>query len=196
MIHETFQGSVRVTTLKKGELQTETTNNFLTLPLEIPPPPLFKDEEEKNIIPQVPIFTLLKKYDGETETHDVRTGTDKKFQIIKLPKYLIIHYKRFTKNNFFVEKNPTIVNFPLINLDLKDCLTEEAQKNLKTATKFNLLANIVHDGEATKGAFRVHVLEKSSNTWFELQDLDVKKVQPQILGLSETYVQIYERVGG
>lgn len=27
--------------------------------------------------------------------------------------------KRFIKNNFFMEKNPTIVTFPLIDLDLK-----------------------------------------------------------------------------
>lgn len=32
----------------------------------------------------------------------------------------MIHIKRFTKNDFFVEKNPTIVNFPIKNLDLSD----------------------------------------------------------------------------
>ena len=30
--------------------------------------------------------------------------------------------KRFTRNNFFVEKNPTIVNFPVKNLELKDII--------------------------------------------------------------------------
>ena len=38
------------------------------LSLEIPPPPLFKDEQEKNIIPQKPIYELLSKYDGRTIT--------------------------------------------------------------------------------------------------------------------------------
>ena len=28
--------------------------------------------------------------------------------------------RRFTKNNFFIEKNPTIVNFPVKNLKLQD----------------------------------------------------------------------------
>jgi U4/U6.U5 tri-snRNP-associated protein 2 len=37
----------------------------------------------------------------------------KRFQILELPDYLIVHIKRFTKNRFFVEKNPTIVNFPV-----------------------------------------------------------------------------------
>lgn len=36
-------------------------------------------------------------------------------------RYLIFHLARFTKNNFYVEKNPTIVNFPVKNLELKDC---------------------------------------------------------------------------
>ena len=42
--------------------------------------------------------------------------------LTRLPKYLIMHVKRFTKNNFFMEKNPTIVNFPVKNLELKDVI--------------------------------------------------------------------------
>jgi hypothetical protein len=33
-----------------------------------------------------------------------------------------VQFKRFTKNNFFIEKNPTLVTFPVKNLDLKDAL--------------------------------------------------------------------------
>jgi U4/U6.U5 tri-snRNP-associated protein 2 len=39
---------------------------FLMLTLDLPPPPLFQDVIEKNIIPQVDIFSLLAKYDGRT----------------------------------------------------------------------------------------------------------------------------------
>lgn len=35
------------------------------LSLDLPPPPLFQDE--RNIIPQVPLFELLNKFDGVTE---------------------------------------------------------------------------------------------------------------------------------
>lgn len=31
-------------------------------------------------------------------------------------------FKRFTKNNFFIEKNPTLVTFPVKNLDLREAL--------------------------------------------------------------------------
>lgn len=29
--------------------------------------------------------------------------------------------QRFTKNNWYLEKNPTIVTFPLTNLEMRDC---------------------------------------------------------------------------
>lgn len=44
----------------------------------------------------------------------------KRFQLTKLPPYLIFCIKRFTKNNFFVEKNPTIVNFPITYVNYKN----------------------------------------------------------------------------
>lgn len=83
--------------------------------LNIPQNPLYKDETEKSVIPHIPIYNLLKKYDGETLTDG------KIFRIKKLPKFLIFHLERFTNNNFYLEKNPTIVSFPLNNFDLKNC---------------------------------------------------------------------------
>lgn len=43
-----------------------TVSPFLFLALDLPPPPLFQDAIEKNIIPQVNIHTVLAKYDGKT----------------------------------------------------------------------------------------------------------------------------------
>lgn len=39
---------------------------FLFLAVDLPPPPLFQDTIEKNIIPQVSIHSVLAKYDGVT----------------------------------------------------------------------------------------------------------------------------------
>ncbi len=85
IIYQVFQGEVQVTTEtpKKDEKKEETkpegifslgfpsltlldmefttstkTAPFLFLSLEIPPTPLFKDEQEKNIIPQVAILSV------------------------------------------------------------------------------------------------------------------------------------------
>lgn len=62
----------------------------------------------------------MKKFDGKNFIEEPVTCIKKKYRITKLPKYLIIHIKRFHKNDYFLEKNPTIVNFPIKNLDLSD----------------------------------------------------------------------------
>lgn len=69
----------------------------------------------------MPIFEILKKYDGQRIHDDIKNGR-RKYRLTRLPKYMVLHMKRFTKNNFFIEKNPTIVNFPVKNLELKDII--------------------------------------------------------------------------
>ena len=91
---------------------------FLFLALDLPAAPLFQDLNEKKIIPQVPLSTILAKFDGES-TQEIGP-TLKRHHLTRLPPYLILHIKRFTKNNFVEEKNPTIVNYPMA-IDLKDC---------------------------------------------------------------------------
>ncbi len=70
---------------------------------------------------QVPIFQLLSKFNGETVTDDIRAGR-RRFRIMRLPPYLGLQMRRMTKNNFFVEKNATLVTFPVRGLDLRDCI--------------------------------------------------------------------------
>lgn len=70
---------------------------------------------------QVPIYELLRKFDGGRVHDDIKAGR-RRYRLTRLPTYLTLHMKRFTKNNFFWEKNPTIVNFPVRNLELRDIL--------------------------------------------------------------------------
>ncbi|KAJ8466054.1 hypothetical protein OPV22_028606 [Ensete ventricosum] len=168
---------------------------FLMLGLDLPPPPLFKDAMEKNIIPQVPLFNILKKFDGETVTEVVRPCIARmRYRVTRLPKYLILHMRRFTKNNFFIEKNPTLVNFPVKNLELKDYIPLPPPKvKKKLRSKYDLIANIVHDGKPGEGCYRVFVQRKSEELWYEMQDLHVTETLPQMVALSEAYMQIYEQ---
>lgn len=90
---------------------------------------------------QVPIFDLLKKFDGQHTSDDIKAGR-RRFRLTKLPSYLVLHIKRFTKNNFFVEKNPTIVNFPVKNLELRDIVPVPAGKPAGCVTR--LLLHTIH----------------------------------------------------
>jgi U4/U6.U5 tri-snRNP-associated protein 2 len=64
-------------------------------------------------------MNILAKFDGTTITDDIRAGR-RRFRLTRLPRFLNLHVRRFTKNNFFIEKNPTLVTFPVKNLELKD----------------------------------------------------------------------------
>ncbi len=80
----------------------------------------------------------------------------------------------------------------LRNVDLRELLTEQAQQT-NPNTVYDLIANIVHDGDPNKGTYRVHILHKGSGTWYEMQDLHVVDVLPQMITLSEAYIQIWEQ---
>mmetsp|Transcript_43354 Transcript_43354/g.130013 ORF Transcript_43354/g.130013 Transcript_43354/m.130013 type:complete len:540 (-) Transcript_43354:664-2283(-) len=197
VITQCFQGELEVTTeagTGKGKAEKATEDvveriPFLMLALDLPPAPLFKDVLEKNIIPQVPIFSVMRKFDGDTVTDDIRAGR-RRMRVTRLPRCLTLHFKRFTKNNFFLEKNPTLVNFPVRNLELRDIvpLPEAAGGN----TKYDLICNVVHEGKADGGTYRLHVHRKAEDTWCEVQDLRVTEILPQMVALSESYFQVYE----
>jgi len=186
VVEECFQGQVEIIDDVKGATST---SPFLMLSLDLPPAPLFQDVMEKNIIPQVSLeHSLLKKFDGVTAD----PKSQRRFKITKLPQYLIVNYSRFTKNNFFTEKNPTIVTFPVKNLNLADHVPIPESERRRGA-KYNLVANIVHDGTPAAGGYRAMVYHAPDGNWYETQDLNVVEVLPQQVNLTETYVQIYER---
>jgi U4/U6.U5 tri-snRNP-associated protein 2 len=68
---------------------------FLYLPVDLPSPPLFIDELKESIIPQIPLMQILGKFDGVTEKEykTYKENFMKKYELIKLPKYLIICFK-------------------------------------------------------------------------------------------------------
>ncbi|SBS88108.1 U4/U6.U5 tri-snRNP-associated protein 2, putative [Plasmodium ovale] len=165
---------------------------FRTLSLKLPNPPIFKSTTESNIIPQVSIFELLTKYDGETETYLRNKSVPSTLTIAKLPKYLIFSINRFSKNNFFMEKNGTIVNFVIRNLDMKDYVHQD-YVHLNPVTKYNLIANIFHSGSVNAGSYKIHVLHQPTNEWYEIEDLHVISILPQLVLLPESCVQLYQR---
>jgi U4/U6.U5 tri-snRNP-associated protein 2 len=127
IIQKTFQGKLRMESqaitarsdttgdrLRFEESSTIISNvtPYLILTLDLPPTPLFRDAiEAKNIIPQVPLTTLLQKYSGlhasEKQAHRIRHRL-----LHPLPPFLLFHIKRFSVNKFVSERNPTIVTFP------------------------------------------------------------------------------------
>lgn len=219
-------------------------STFLFLTLDLPTAPLYKDEKEQLIIPQVPLFNILAKFNGNTEKvpdhtrympnqrseamlkyinvpTEVVVVMDNTFSLILnvlLPqKYKISHgvslscrstkptrrifSRGFSWPNFLHTSFSALKDSPRTtsswrripqsstspsrtlrlctirtnlgdsvplgqrnqyssfnrNVDLREYLTEEAQVSEKNTT-YDLVANIVHDGKPTEGAYRIHVL--------------------------------------
>lgn len=176
---------------------------FLFLTLDLPSAPLFQDELEKNIIPQVPLSAILSKYDGQRaqEHHAQR----KRYRLLHpLPPFLVFHVKRFSQNKFVSERNPTIVTFDARNLDVSPYV-EPNPKEWPPGEPiwYDLVANVVHEavrakedvadsGEETK-TWKVQIKDKATGEWVVCQDLFVDRVQSELLYLGETYMQVWER---
>ncbi|GAM40454.1 hypothetical protein EIK77_006846 [Talaromyces pinophilus] len=126
VIQQAFQGHLRIES-QAITAHSDTTNSrlvfaessetttqsspFLILTLDLPPTPLFQSANRESIIPQVPLTTLLNKYNGITASEKLSHRVRHRL-LHPLPPYLLFHIKRFSKNKFVSERNPTIVTFP------------------------------------------------------------------------------------
>ena len=228
IVQKIFQGAMRVESQQitaradtQDRLRFEdaainsTTTPYMILTLDLPPSPLFQDDREKNIIPQVPLTEVLRKYDGIRAQE--RLNTRLRYRLLHpLPPYLIMHVKRFAPNKFLQEqRNPTIVTFPPRALDMSPYV--EPNPTLHPTSDpviYDLVANVTHEGvrvrddsvegEAEKKVWRVQLVDRGvdehgknngegSERWWEIQDLFVRMVETELLSTKEAYVMIWER---
>ena len=196
VVDDCFAGELEVVTAGEPDVDGETASAasaassavkrtstpFRVLALDLPPAPLFQDALEKNIIPQVPIADLLRKYDGASRTPTPRGGT---------------RTFRFTKNAFFREKNPTIVTFPVGGRPLRLAdhvpVPVDPESKKPVPSSYDLVANVCHDGAADAGTFRAQIFHRADGNWYDMRDLVVDEVLPQQVALAESYAQVWER---
>ncbi|KAF2499176.1 cysteine proteinase [Lophium mytilinum] len=216
IVQKVFQGSLKIESQKitaradagdrlrfeDATVQTEI-SRFLVLTLDLPAAPLFQDALDKNIIPQVPLTSILSKYDGirAQERKDARV----RYRLLHpLPPYLLFHIKRFSRNKFVSERNPTIVTFPVRSLDMSPYI--EPNPKLYPPGEpvwYDLVANITHEavrvrddsveGEQESKVWRVQLRDRSREEWSEVQDLFVERERAETLFTKESYLQVWEK---
>lgn len=176
---------------------------YMLLTLDLPPAPLFQDELDKNIIPQVPLTSILSKYDGLKPAEHLNTR--KRYRLLHpLPPYLLFHIKRFSKNKFVSERNPTIVTFPTRSLDMGPYVQPDPQVYPPgEPIWYDLVANVTHEavrirddsveGEAEKKVWRAQVRDRAREEWLEIQDLFVEKAASETLFTKESYLMVWEK---
>lgn len=184
-------------------------SRYMILTLDLPAAPLFQDDVEKNIIPQVPLTTVLQKYNGIVAQE--RMNTRVRYRLLHpLPPYLIMHVKRFQPNKFLQsQRNPTIVTFNPRSLDMCPYVEPDPKQHpMGEPIVYDLIANVTYEGvkvrddsvegEAERKVWKVQVKEGgNSNQWWEMQDdFPVEKVNADLLATKESYVMVWERRKG
>ncbi|KAF2795631.1 cysteine proteinase [Melanomma pulvis-pyrius CBS 109.77] len=216
IIQKVFQGTLKIESqeitshadagdrlrFEDADVKTET-SKFLVLTLDLPAAPLFQDALERNMIPQVPLTTILSKYNGIQPQEKMKNRV--RYRLLHpLPPYLMFHIKRFSKNKFVSERNPTIVTFPVSSLDMGPYV--EPNPKLYPPGEpiwYDLVANITHEavkkkddsveGEQETKVWRVQLRDRSRDEWVGVQDLFVEKERGETLFTKESYVQVWER---
>jgi U4/U6.U5 tri-snRNP-associated protein 2 len=70
--------------------------------------------------------------------------------------------------------------------------------------RYDLVANVIHESPADvgregkhdplqEGSYKCHIQNRGTQQWYEIQDLHVQEVMPQQIGISESYLLIFER---
>ncbi|KAL8773111.1 MAG: hypothetical protein Q9209_001787 [Squamulea sp. 1 TL-2023] len=220
IIHSVFQGKLKIESQQitakadagdrlRFEEAAEVivdTMRYLILTLDLPPAPLFQDEIDRNIIPQVPLTSILSKYDGRTAQEHL--SMRKRYRLLHpLPPFLLFHIKRFSINKFVSERNPTIVTFPVRSLDMAPYV--EPNPGLHPPGEpiwYDLVANVTHEavrtrddsveGEAERKVWRVQMRDRARDEWLQVQDLYVERVATETLFTKESYLMVWERRRG
>ncbi len=214
IIRKAVQGKIIVKIVDKHtkEVVSNTSSPFYHLSLDLPKQETLLADGKQGMHTQVTLQSLLIKYNltgnetsntsssnsryVHTETINLSDGKVhlKSYHVVHAPTYLILNIKRFSKNNFFIEKNNTLVQFPLKDFNFH-------------GKKYNLIASIIHtipdgvkigeddSGGHNIGYYKIHVRhEGEKKQWYEIEDLHVGRTMPQLVALGEASILIYEAV--
>lgn len=186
LVTHAFRGLMRLSTGSEEGGYKTADSPFWFLSLDLPPKPLFKDQSANAMVAQLPLTSLLDKFDGRTTQHIVKTGQKRTYTLLELPQYLVLVIRRFTKSNFGIQKNPCVVHLPTDHLDMSGLCPESG--------KYSLVAAVLHSGSPKDGRYRVVVRHYASNDWYDLADMKAQPTLFQMISLDDTYMLLYETI--
>ena len=181
------EGESNVTKYLQGQIRSKITckkcwkekNNFeifrdLSLPVE----------ENNDIYDCIKNFCTTEEINGENSVFcdkcKIKTSVVKKISLWKLPKYLIIHFKKF---NFQMEKINKNITFPLKNLKIYTDTEKEK--------KYSLVGVIYHHGERCfYGHYTCCI--KYSNKWFHINDENITEIDKNKICNKHAYLLLYK----
>lgn len=114
----------------------------------------------------------------------------KSYSFQKLPKYLVLHLKRFQTTNSY-KKLSTLVDFPLTSLDMSPFL---AKSVIGSRRRYDLYAISNHNGTPFMGHYTANCKHPNSGEWYNCNDSTVTKISTPKLVNADAYILFYEAV--
>lgn len=117
----------------------------------------------------------------------------KSYSFQKLPKYLVLHLKRFQTTSSY-RKLSTVVQFPMTGLDMSPFLAKAVISSPRT---YNLYAVSNHMGTPFTGHYTANCKHPNCGDWYSCNDSSVTKITPPIaskLVSADSYILFYEAV--
>ncbi|XP_061574662.1 ubiquitin carboxyl-terminal hydrolase 2-like isoform X2 [Cololabis saira] len=153
--------------------------------------PIAKSYGEVTLMDCMRLFTKEDVLDGDEKPTccrcKARRRCTKKFTIQKFPKILVLHLKRFSEERRS-SKLSTFVNFPLKDLELRECASEN------TNATYSLYAVSNHSGTTMGGHYTAYCRNPNSGEWYTFNDSRVTPMPSSQVRGSDAYVLFYELV--
>jgi len=173
----------------RGKLKMDSKGiNFWLISLSLPLPTLFKDGVGLNV-PQVELESLLKL---------------KCLKFLKMPKALIISIDRVDNTNRLIGVNNSGINSAVVKFN-PDRLTLNGEPyRLSSNVCMEIdnednIASTSNDKQFNKSDFgdkicyKIQLLDKARDRWVEIKDLKVRYIDKELLFLSNSCLQIWEK---
>lgn len=116
----------------------------------------------------------------------------KAYSFQKLPRYLVLHLKRFQGTHSY-KKITALVAFPLAALDMSPYVSTSARSVQPHPTKYSLYAVSNHSGTPIAGHYTAFCKHPTSGDWNFFNDSSVSKItSPTKIISNEAYILFYE----
>ena len=109
--------------------------------------------------------------------------------LVKLPKVLVFHIKRFDSNFRKIEKSTTYTEM----LDMSPFCKSDVSASLRGSTHYRLYALTVHHGNLSGGHY-VAYARRGDNYWYHFNDEHFDRIKTADALKKQAYLLFYEQV--
>ncbi|XP_053572728.1 ubiquitin carboxyl-terminal hydrolase 15 [Bombina bombina] len=113
----------------------------------------------------------------------------KKLDLWSLPPVLVVHLKRFSYSRYMRDKLDTLVDFPIMNLDMSKFLINPNAG----PCRYNLIAVSNHYGGMGGGHYTAFAKNKDDGKWYYFDDSSVSTASEDQIVSKAAYVLFYQR---